>query len=362
MQLITSLQASDGVYYGLAMFAGVAGFLGWLVDVNFIEGIFYGTAALLMGGAAVDKLFYQKKHTILLPEGGLQLSRGLINRQETIALANIQQVELIGENDVLLGNLKTFDGQNNTQKIKKLRLHLTHATKNISGNATLEFDSYDYEYTDFEKFILSFQQQHINLTNTHEEKLLVAAQQGETLLQQDKQLAKEITEALQETYRSVYQTHIVYAEQEEKEFVKEQLKNLEVLYHYTPDNKTYYYFLKDDFLPETDEADRNTAQDLLAASYANLNVVQNRMQAYKQVQEKLQKTIEKVSRQQKLQNVASKLNKLQEKNMQQVNQSQDLDFEADVFEQYHLLLQQIQKTETAEEAEFLKHTIIEFKP
>lgn len=355
-----NLQGSNGVYWGLVMFAGVTGFLGWWIDTPILEGIFYGITALLGGGAAFDKTFYQKHEVDILPEG-LHIRRGLVQRTENILLNEIEKVELVGENEVLLGNFKDYDLENNNLKIKKLRLILAKKSKNLSADRKLEFDSYDYEDIDFLAFVKFFQLWYKNITITEEEKLLSATQKSEKLLKNDKQLAAELVEAMQETYRSVYQTHIIYTEQENKEFVKEQLKNLAVLYSYTPDEKTYYYFLQDDFLPEIDETEKQTAQTLIDASLTNLAIVQNRIQAYRQVQEKLEKTVKKAIRQNKLQNVATKLGNLQERNMQHLNTTQNLDFEADVFEQLNELLQQIQKTETAEQAVFLKEYILEFE-
>jgi hypothetical protein len=347
-----TLRASSAVYWGLGImnlfFLGLA----WFFDTALLEEIFFGIPSLIAIAGTVDIMFYQKRKTNFFSRQ-IEIIRGLAKRKELIAFENITKFELFGDNTAPLGELKKFDFEENKNIIKKLIIY--------TKDKDIEFNSYDYDDKKFREFLLFFQQKQIALTSTQTEKLQLSAQQCENLLKQERQLAVELTEAMQEAYKSVYETHIMYAQQEDKEFIREQMKNLDVIYHYSPDNKTYYYFVKNDYLQMTEAQNIEIANNLIETSLKNLALVENRIQAYKQVQAKLSKIVDQQMQRNQLKNVADKLNTLQQKNISKNISQDDIHFDAEVFEQYSNMLNQIQQTETAEQAEFLKQYIIEIE-
>lgn len=346
-----TLKAGNEVYWGLAMFSAGLGLLGYFFETQFVKNIFYGLTALLGGASVIDMAFYQKKYTHFIANN-IEILRGLVGRKEIISMNMVKKFDLFGDNNHHLGEIKTFDFENNTNVIKKLKLTL-------QDHREIDFNSYDYNNNTFLDFIKAFQQKHIEISSTQAEKLQFSATQCDNLIKQDKKLVMDLTEAMQEAYKSVYETHIMYVQEEEKEFAREQIKNLEAVYFYSYDNKTYYYFIKDNYLPSSEPEDVAMAQNLIETSLTNLALVENRIQAYKQVQQKMSKIIEKQLQRTKLQNVADKLSNLQQKNISNNGHQDEIHFDAEVFEQYSNMINQIQQVETAEQAEFLKEYITE---
>lgn len=357
-----SLLAANDVYWGLGIFAGILAACGYFFESGVLSKLFYGATAVLVGASMLDILFYQKRVTRFW-DSQIEIIRGLVGRKEQISFDDIKTVELLGNNSSNLGQLKTFDIEKDNKLVKKLRLMVKPKSNSgkIIGEKEIEFNAYDYKDLQFLYFIKFFQQKHLEYFSTHTEKIQFSAQECDTLLQQDKKLIKDLTEAMQEAYKSVYETHIMYAQPEEKEFVREQMRDLAVIYSYTPDNKTYYYFVKDDYLPLAEAEDISTAHNLIETSQKNITLVENRIIAYKKVQEKLAKVLEQQLKKDNLKNLATKINNLQQNNIIKNSNQDDIHFDAEVFEQYNKMLLQIQQAETAEEAEFLKQYISEIE-
>ncbi len=346
-----TLKASNEVYWGLAIIGAGLGLLGYFFESQFVKNVFYGLTTLIGGASVIDMVFYQKKHTHFIANN-IEILRGIIKRKEVIPINTIKKFDLFGDNSHHLGEIKTFDFAENTNIIKKLKLTLQDYRE-------IEFNSYDYNKNAFLDFIRKIQQKHIEISSTQTEKLQLSATQCDNLLRQDKQLVMDLTEAMQDAYKSVYETHVMCVQDEEKEFAREQIKNLEAVYFYSYDNKIYYYFLKYNYLPSSEAEDVVMAHNLIETSLKNLVLVENRIQAYKQVQLKMAKIIEKQLHRTKLQNVADKLNNLQQKNISNNENQDEIHFDAEVFEQYSNMINQIQQVETAEQAEFLKQYITE---
>jgi hypothetical protein len=347
------LTASNHIYLGFGIIASVLGLLGYFFDTDSIKNFFYGATILLSSASGIDMLFYQKKQSSFL-QNSIEILRGSFKRQEIIALEDVKKVEIFGDNSHHLGDLKDFVFENHTIIIKKIKLIL-------KNTKTIEFNSYDYVAEDFSEFLLFFQQKYKEVVSTQAEKLQTVAQKCETLLKQDKQLSLELQETMRLAYQSVYETHCMHVQAEEKEFVKEQIRNLQAIYSYTLDNKTYYYFLENSYLETTEETDILMAKNLIETSQKNIILVENRMQAYRQVQQKMKKILEKQAQKNQLKNVVDKLYSLQEKNILSHQLQDDIQVDAEVYEQYAILLHQIEQIETIDQTEFLKQYIVQIE-
>ncbi len=345
------LRANNDVYYGLAIFAAFFGLFGYIIDTPSIEKALFAITGLITAGGLIDMIGFQKRKVELL-QNELHIYKGWFNRHLVVDVLATEQIRCIDEEDKEYSFLEGTDFSE--KKIKKIIFK-------ISPEKSVELNQYDYNSERFNRFAVTLQKKIKDLRATEQEKLSFSLENCDKLIAQDKLLVKQLTENLQQTYTSVYVQHKILVEPEEKERIKEQLKTENIVYYYTNDYKTYYYFEQNDFLPDTDEADQATAQALIETALQNIQIANQRIQAYRQLQEKMLRVIEQYQHREQLKQVANNLSLLQEKNIEKHQQVDAIDYDATVFGELQHLMNALQQADTADQAEILRQYIIEFQ-
>jgi hypothetical protein len=345
------LRANNDVYYGLAIFALFFGAFAYIIDTPFIEKTLWGITGLITAGGLVDMIGFQKKK-VLLEKNELHIYKGWFNRHTVVDVLTAENIRCIDAEDKEY-NLAEMS-EVGVKDVKKIIFK-------INPEKSIELNQYDYNNERFNRFAAFLQQKIKDIRATEQEKLSFSLENCDKLIAQDKLLVKQLTENLQQAYSSVYVQHKIMAEPEEKERIKEQLQADGILYYYTNDHKTYYYFEKNDFLGETDEADQATAQALIETAQKNIQIATQRIQAYRQLQEKMLLVIEQYQHREQLKQVANNLSLLQEKNIEKHQRINELDYDATIFGELQHLMTALQQADTADQAEILRQYIIEFQ-
>ncbi len=130
-------------------------------------------------------------------------------------------------------------------------------------------------------------------------------QKNRDYLQEDRHLRSALRAKLIEVFKSSYyqRDHFEAAKVEH-----------EVLYSFDASDGNKVYFLKNDYLPNLGDENIEMAENLIHASFQNLEVVENRIKYYQKILEELEKIRFREKSKRKLNSIARELQILQDKN------------------------------------------------
>jgi len=211
--------------------------------------------------------------------------------------------------------------------------------------------------SDWKDFLLTFQTVFTELTLSFEEKIDQVYQKCGSFIQKDLQIESELLQNMGEIYESVYQAYFLDKKSKHKDEI---LQNPNVVFTYQR-NGFEYYFLRNNFKGGVSKENIQIVENLERTAQENLLLVRNRMESYKNIQQKLLALKKEHTQKMKLRAVAEKLGNLQERNMQQGFNRQDLDFDTEVLGQLDILTENISGINTVEKSEILKIHIGSFR-
>ena len=143
------------------------------------------------------------------------------------------------------------------------------------------------------------------LSVTPTDKIGKLQQQNRDYLQEDRYLRTALRSKLIEVFKSAYH--------QRDHFEAAKIEN-EVVYSYDNNDGNKIYFLRGDYLPNLGAENIEMAENLINASFQNLEVVENRTKYYQKILEQLDKIRFREKSRRKLNSIARELQVLQDKN------------------------------------------------
>jgi hypothetical protein len=262
-------QASIFFILGAVIFVGsffIGGVIGWIAKGG----------SLLLAGIGAAYFFNRNTAETILTNDSL-ISK-TISGEKTMLLAEIQQAELsyVENGRVQRTGLFSIDNIHVDEK----------AVLNITGenNKRIEVAAKDFDITDFKDFLRTLQ---INgqgnlLQETDRIKALI--KENETYMKADKKLKEGFEKGLLEAYMAVYV-------QRGELYLKEN-PTATVLYKYDKDVNNVIYFIDKDYRPNMNPEGLETSKMLLLGAEKNVKLVDIRIEAYREIAEKLQNMLQ----------------------------------------------------------------------
>ncbi|SFF58869.1 YdbT family protein [Thermoflexibacter ruber] len=373
------LKASDDVNLGMGIFAlvslgGVFLFRSW--EWAFFEIIAQFLTAIFTATAIISPLFLQYRE-IALYRDKIQITKGLVSKKvETIPLKQIRNPKItksVKNSGTEVHNLADAGGIENWNIDNNLEFSF-----NTEHSQTITLKAYNFKHDYLRDFLKYFRQTYYGLvseTSTSsqptplenpinqpeakidetENDILQGIRQCEYYISEDEKLSQEFYQAMYEAYISVYQTYTLQVDREGDEL---RLQKQDVLQYFSVGNYRYHYFLKDDYLANATQEEKEVADNLIATSQKNIDAIKKRIEAYLAVKKQLQEQKEKYLQRLKIQQLANRINTLQEKNLAQSSLDDQLSFDAEKVIQLSALTEQLHQSDLRHLSETLKQLAI----
>lgn len=373
------LKASDDVNLGMGIFAlvslgGVFLFRAW--EWAFFEIIAQFLTAIFTAIAIISPLFLQYREIVLYRDK-IQITKGLVSKKvETIALSQILNPKIIKSvknNGTEVHNLADAEGIEQWDIDNNLEFSF-----DTQNSQTITLKAFNFKHHYLREFLKYFRQTYYGLlpessissqpttlgksahqtaTNIDETEnnILQGIRQCEHYISEDEKLSQEFYQAMYEAYTSVYQTHTLQVDREGDEL---RLQKQDVLQYFNVENDKYHYFLKDSYLPSATQEEKEVAENLIATSQKNIDTIKKRIEAYLSVKKQLEEQKEKYLQRLKIQQLADRINTLQEKNLAQSSLDDQLSFDAEKVIQLSALTEQLHRSDLRHLSETLKQLAI----
>lgn len=342
-----TFKGSNSAYWGLCLFAGVSALFGGLFDSTF----FYTIGGLFLGGSSLGFLLGKYKRIQLLPDT-IKIVRGQIGFNKNIPFDQIERISLKKEQEEVTHELISYDLSTveDWKKIKSLEIQLRKKKVSIPQN--------EFEEDEFKSLIIQLQQAHLEANGSPLQKVTQMQQTTLRYLREDKRLLAELNQSLLEAYRSVFQAfETLYT----KDTVQELAQDSEVLFHTIKQGNVLMYFKEGHYLENIKHASIDSAKALIEAAHTNIDIVTTRLASHQEIKQKLERVRNQYQSRERIQDVASKLDKLQQRNINKSLKQEDHEYDAEVLAQLQLLTENIHNTETLEKSLVLKEHINLFK-
>ncbi len=374
---IFTLKGSNSANWGFLMFATVGGLLAYWLDhtfLTFLAPVLYILAGSFVSFAIFTPLFWQKIKTTLSADK-MVINRGLLFRKpQTISWHDLRrtQITYLENKNKITKNIDEIDLEN-TKDISIEAITFVLA----KGNAPT-FSSYEFDEIPFKEFLKEFQRVYhtylgkplmpppsektipknqANNTENQADKaeqndnhIDSAIQKCNIYLQEDQQLVKELKEAMNEAYSSIYQLHTLYIGREGDEM---RLQKNDVVFSHQIDEENYHFYLKNNYKLHTEEAEIQTVEKLITTSLHNIGIVAARIKVYEEILTELEQTKAKYLQRLKVQAIANKIDNLQQRNIQKSDEVDELSFDTESIVQLELLTEKVKKADLELYAETL---------
>ncbi|GAB4120429.1 MAG: hypothetical protein OHK0057_10470 [Thermoflexibacter sp.] len=368
------LKASDDVNLGMGIFAlvslgGVFLFRSW--EWAFFEIIAQFLTAVFTATAIISPLFLQYRE-IALYRDKIQITKGLVSKKvETIPLKQILNPKItksVKNSGTKVHNLADVEG------IENWDMENLEFSFDTQSSQTITLKAFNFKHHYLRDFLKNFRQTYYGLTSETsissqptslekhlnqpevkidetENDILQGIRQCEYYISEDEKLSQEFYQAMYEAYISVYQTHTLQVDREGDEL---RLQKQDVLQYFSMGNYKYHYFLKKDYLVNATQEEKEVADNLIATSQKNIDAIKKRIEAYSTVKKQLQEQQEKYLQRLKIQQLANRINTLQEKNLAQSSLDDQLSFDAEKVIQLSALTEQLHQSDLRHLSETLK--------
>ncbi|MFT5617601.1 MAG: hypothetical protein ACI85I_000825 [Arenicella sp.] len=345
-QIQPVIKGSNTPYLGIGILGSLIGTVGWMVEweVMYLIG---GTVICL--GAGMQLLARFKK--VSISEEGIEIRRGQLGFKQQMNFADIGAVYLQeerGKNGLFLME-KPLNTIHDWKKIRYLEIEVKGKKKYIPAS--------DFEDEAFKELARSVQHHLIETNGSSSQKLGKVRLKTIRYLENDRKLCSDLRTSVYEACKSIYKSNeTLYTKQQVEAF--EQDKS--IVYHSIKQGNVLIYFQKHQFLPEIKRENVEMAADLVVTAKENLEVVNSRIASHEELLKKLDKLAIQVRSREKLQEVAEKIGSLQERNLKSQTRP-DIKLEAEVIEQFELLTENINHTQTLEKSILLKENLNAFR-
>lgn len=343
-EIQTTLQGSGKAYLVLGAVGAIILALGWESEIAFFIG------ATIIGLGAVSDLFTNFKR-VEISENGIGVKRGRLGFKSNYRFENISSISLREERNgngiaLLEKNINTVS---DWKKYKFLELEYSGKRKLIP--------IINYDSEELKRFVGTVQNYFVEANGSSSQKLEKVRSKTIQYLEKDRKLWSDLQTSLYEACKSIYKAHeTLYSKTQVEEFDKDK----SVIYHSIKQGNVLVYFKKDHFLPEIKPADASMASDLVLTAKENLEVVNSRINSHDALLNKLDRLSIQIRSREKLQQVAEKIDNLQQRNLKSQTRP-DMKMEAEVIEQFELLTENISHTQTLEKSILLKENLIAFR-
>jgi len=348
-KIIEEFKGSDDPYLGLGLIGGVVGGLGFAFSSTVIWGISGAIMAFTLG-----MYLFGKSKKVKMLENGIELRVGQIGRKKWVDFQKVVNVKISKERNDKGLNLIGFDLTlvDNWELYKYISLEIE------GEKVPMYFSDSDFSKNDFPALIRSIQHFFLEAKGTPLQKLESLKVKTANYVEHDKKLWSELQQSLYEACKSVYQPlETLYSRQS----IDELDANPEILFHTIKQGNVLVYFQEDKVLHGVKETDAASVRNLIAAAKENIEIVDARLQSHQEVLSKLKRLSAQMRSRERLRNVASKIDELQQKNIGTSINYEDLAYEAEVIAQFEQLTEHIHSTETLEKSLILKTHIELFK-
>jgi hypothetical protein len=372
------LKASDDVNLGMGIFAlvslgGVFLFRSW--EWAFFEIIAQFLTATFAATAIISPLFLQYREIVLYRDK-IQITKGLVSKKvETIPLNQILNPKItksVKNSGAKVHNLADVGG------IENWDMENLEFSFDTQSSQTITLKAFNFKHHYLREFLKYFRQTYygllpqaptssqptslekpINQAETNidetENNILQGIRQCEHYISEDEKLSREFYQAMYEAYISAYQTHTLQVDREGDEL---RLQKQDVLQYFSVGNYTYHYFLKDSYLPNATQEEKEVAENLIATSQKNIDTIKKRIEAYLSVKKQLEEQKEKYLQRLKIQQLANRISTLQEKNLAQSSLDDQLSFDAEKVIQLSALTEQLHQSDLRHLSETLRQLAI----
>lgn len=374
---IFRLKASDSANFGFLLFGSISMAIGyWFAHtfLSFTAPFLYMIAGSFGLAALLSPLFFQYRETILTATG-LQTTQGRLS----------QKKQFINFKDIHKPNIVYLEnGQKKTDFIEDINLE---EKKNIkieelnfihAQGEKITFSMYSFDDALFIEFLKNFKVTYqISLgilpkevtsiaksqsqktdnepvkneeTDTEDNQISGAIQKTASYLQEDEQLRKELLEAMNEAYSSVYEIFTLKVVREGDEL---RLPKPDVAFAYSKDEENYQFYLKEKYKAEVDTEEIQVGENLIATSLHNIGIVEARIKVYEEIMAQLKRTQAKYLQRTKLQTLADKIHTLQQRNIQNSEDKDELTFDSSMIIELEKLTDKLKKADLELYAETL---------
>lgn len=291
--------------------------LGWFIG----GAAAFGLGALGLAGIAVGTVQYFSKpaQTVLLNEQRIAIQSA--GRTREIPFSLVEKIELI----------RVADGKVQRIPLQQVR-SFTFDKKDVltvtgTNGQRLEISASGFGASDFESLIYALQ------TKIDESGVLPDISQYDALIaenlqymRKDAQLKEALTENLTAVFKALYVPR--------GELYMKEHPQANVLFKYQPNpNEGAIYFLENDYQPGLDPQAIQQGKQMLLQTQKNIETVNKRMEAYRQIADQLTRMKEKLLARRKLAQAAGTLNALQNQNRRGAETFDDHDFQVTAFRQ-----------------------------
>lgn len=342
----TTFSGSLSAYWGLSMFTGIAGGIAYGFDSVIMTVI----TGLFAAGTTYGFLFSRFRKVVLADEK-LVAARGLFNNKRVIDLNQVALTvskETGGDGGTSLMKVDLED-VSDWEEYQHLQLRSTNDNKVI-----LEISRSDFDNEEFIALVKGVKRYTIEYCGTPLEKASHTYQQTELYLEKDKRLKKELLDTLNEAFMSVYEPFETLLS---KAILEDLQKDQEVIFQAIKQGNVLVYYRKHKFKDGVSSHSIQVAENLIAATRENLEVVETRLSSHNEVKNRLQGIVNQLRSEQQLSDVASKLDRLQQQNTENPINREDVAHDAEIITQIQELTERINQTETVEKSLVLKEHI-----
>lgn len=344
-------KGSRTAYIGIAIIASVLGSLGYALDMS----VFYGLTGIAAAIGAYGSLF-DRVSAVITHGDALQVLRGDLQRSMSIPLNSIKSMTLsVTKNKPEPANAildMNLDEVKFWEDFKYLVIEFAHGKKRFSIALN------DFTESDFIAMVKGVKEQYLEEGATPAQKAQRVLQQTNKYIANDKHLRNELKTSLVAAYTAIYKPQETLLS---KQVMQEMEEEPGVLFYTVKQGNVLLYFHKDKPRHDIDPGNIPIAQGLIETGHHNLEIVENRLASHEQVKERLERMVVRFEQQQSLDQVASKLNKLQQQNIETAVFKKDVSFEAEVVEQLHQLSQEIYSAQTLEQSQALIEHVKQLK-
>jgi hypothetical protein len=368
------LKASDSANWGFLIFGIIGAGLAYGLDhtfLDFLSPLLYMLAGGFATFSIASPVFWQKKRTLLFEDKMLIYKGLLFNNPKKIVWNELRapKITFLEGKGKITKDLTEIDIEDN----KEIKIEAINFV--LSKGDSLTFNNYEFEDADFKEFVKQFKKlyqaylgeppipqkivQNIgeNTPKDNENQAIksdnqidIAIQRCENYLKEDKLLINELKEAMNEAYSSIYQLHTLHIDREGDEL---RLQKNDVIFSYQINEDNYHFYLKENYKPSTEEAEIQTVEKLIKTSLYNIGIVEARIKVYQEILLELGQTQAKYLQRLKLQEIANKINHLQQRNIQQSDETDELSFDTQSIVQLELLTEKVKKADLELYAETL---------
>lgn len=344
-----TFKGRDTPYFGMAMIAAIIGGLGFLTGLSFL----YWPGGLFLGGGALGYLLSKYKKVKFLPEG-IHFSRGQLGIKKMLPFETIEAIHLKREREDSGQELMTLDLD--SVEDWKTRKYISITVSNKKSPVSVSHN--EFATPEFERMVRSLQLAYLEAKGSPLQKANRVYQKTLNYIHDDRRMLSELQLSLQDAYRSVFRPfETLY----KKETVEELDRDSEVLFHTIKQGNVLVYFKKGAYLSNIKQTSVDSAKNLISAAENNLEIVKTRLASHQEIKQKLERVRSQLKSRERLNNVANKLDKLQQQNINKSLEREDVEHEAEVLEQIELLTENIHNTETLEKSLVLKEHIELFR-